>query len=246
MRSPFDRRNRDVRPRLPAGEIVYAVGDIHGCARQLVDAFAKIDADVAARRADRATQVFIGDYIDRGPDSFGVIEALSQRMRSHATVLLGGNHEAMLGRFLADPATLPAFAQLGGLPTLMSYGLKPTGRLDESAGAGLAAEFRAVLPANHREVFASLQYSFTLGDYFFVHAGVRPNVPLREQAVRDLLWIRDDFLLWEEPFEKFVVHGHTPVPLPDLRFNRANIDTGAFATGSLTVLAIDEDGLRPL
>ncbi len=246
MRSPFDRRNRDVRPRLPAGEIVYAVGDIHGCARQLVDAFAKIDADVAARRADRATQVFIGDYIDRGPDSYGVIEALSQRMRSHATVLLGGNHEAMLAQFLAKPATLPAFLQLGGLATLLSYGVKPSGRLDESAGERIAAEFKAALPANHREVLANLRPSFTSGDYFFVHAGVRPNVPLAKQAVHDLLWIRDDFLLWEEGFEKFIVHGHSPVPQPDLRFNRANIDTGAFATGKLTVLAIDEDGHQPL
>lgn len=246
MRSPFDRRNRDVRPRLPAGEIVYAVGDIHGCARQLVDAFAKIDADVAARRADRATQVFIGDYIDRGPDSYGVIEALSQRMRSHATVLLGGNHEAMLAQFLAKPATLPAFLQLGGLATLLSYGVKPSGRLDESAGERLAAEFKAALPANHREVLANLRPSFISGDYFFVHAGVRPNVPLAKQAVHDLLWIRDDFLLWEEGFEKFIVHGHSPVPQPDLRFNRANIDTGAFATGKLTVLAIDEDGHQPL
>jgi len=246
MWNPFDRRSRDVRPRRPAGEVVYAVGDLHGCATLLVEAFARIDADIAARRAKKATQVFIGDYIDRGPDSFGVIEALSQRRRSHATVLIGGNHEAMLGQFLADPATLPAFAQLGGLPTLMSYGLRPSGRLDASAGADLAAAFRAALPENHREVFASLQYSFTLGDFMFVHAGVRPNVALCDQETHDLLWIRDDFLLCEEPFEKFVVHGHTPVPEPDLRFNRANIDTGAFATGKLTVLAIDEDGCRPL
>jgi len=161
-------------------------------------------------------------------------------------VLLGGNHEAMLGQFLAKPTTLPIFLQLGGLSTLLSYGVKPSGRLDESAGERLAAELKAALPANHRELLANLRPSFTSGDYFFVHAGVRPNVTLAKQVARDLLWIRDDFLLWEEGFEKFIVHGHTPVPEPDLRSNRANIDTGAFATGRLTVLAIDADGHRPL
>jgi serine/threonine protein phosphatase 1 len=246
MRSPFDRRSKEQPPRPSPGEVIYAVGDIHGCSHLLAEVFKKIDADVAARRIERATEVFIGDYIDRGPDSYGVIEALSQRRRSRASVLLGGNHEAMLGQFLAKPATLPVFLQLGGLTTLLSYGVKPTGRLDERAGERLAAEFRAALPTNHREVLANLRYSFTSGDYFFVHAGVRPKVPLAKQAVRDFLWIRDDFLLWEESFEKFVVHGHTPVPQPDLQFNRANIDTGAFATGRLTVLAIDEDGHRPL
>ena len=145
-----------------------------------------------------------------------------------------------------EPATLPVFLQLGGLATLLSYGVKLSGRLDESAGERLAAEFKAALPANYREVLTNLQCSFTSGDYFFVHAGVRPKVPLAKQAVRDLLWIRDDFLLWEEAFEKFIVHGHTPVPQPDLQFNRANIDTGAFATGRLTVLVIDEIGHRPL
>ena len=246
MRSPFNRRSKDLRPRPSPGEVVYAVGDIHGCAQLLAEALEKIDADAAARRLARATEVFIGDYIDRGSDSFGVIEALSHRRRSRGSVLLGGNHEAMLGQFLAKPATLPVFLQLGGLATLLSYGVKPSGRLDESAGERVAAEFKEALPASHREVLANLQYSFTSGDYFFVHAGVRPSVPLAKQAVRDLLWIRDDFLLWEEGFEKFIVHGHTPVPQPDLRFNRANIDTGAFATGRLTVLAIDEDGHRPL
>ncbi len=246
MRSPFDRRSKALRPRPSPGDVVYAVGDIHGCSQLLAEALEKIDADVAARRLERATEVFIGDYIDRGPDSRGVIEALSQRGRSRTLVLLGGNHEAMLGQFLAKPATLPVFLQLGGLTTLLSYGVKPTGRLDESACERLAAEFKAALPANHRDVLAKLRYSFTSGDYFFVHAGVRPNVPLSQQGKRDLLWIRDDFLLWEESFEKFVVHGHTPVPQPDLRFNRANIDTGAVATGRLTVLAIDEDGQKPL
>jgi len=246
MGSLLDWRKRHPRPRLPPGEVVYAVGDVHGCAGLLAQAFARIDADVAARPAERATEVFVGDYIDRGPDSFGVIEALAERRRSRAVVLIGGNHEAVLARFLADPATLPAFAQLGGLPTLISYGLKPAGRLDAAAGAALAAEFSAALPPSHRDVFASLRPSFVLGDYVFVHAGLRPNVPLGDQTIDDLLWIRDDFLLCEEPFEKFVVHGHTPVRAPDLRFNRANIDTGAFATGRLTVLAIDERGHRPL
>ena len=163
MRSPFDRRSKALRPRPAAGEVVYAVGDIHGCAHLLAEAFEKIDADVAARRLERATEVFIGDYIDRGPDSRGVIEALSQRRRSRASVLLGGNHEAMLGQFLAKPATLPVFLQLGGLTTLLSYGVKPSGRLDESAGERLAAEFKAALPANHRDVLAKLAIQLHLG-----------------------------------------------------------------------------------
>jgi serine/threonine protein phosphatase 1 len=246
MWNPLDRRAKDAHPELPPGYVVYAVGDIHGCSRLLGEAFEKIDADIAVRRPERAVHVFLGDYIDRGPDSFGVMEALAARAQSHTAVLLGGNHEAMLGRFLGEPATLPAFVQLGGLSTLLSYGVKPSGSLDEHAGASLAADFKAALPPAHREVLSSLRYTFTLGDYLFVHAGVRPNVPLSEQSPHDLLWIRDDFLLCEEAFEKFVVHGHTPVLEPDLRFNRANIDTGAFATGKLTTLVIDESGHRAI
>ena len=212
----------------------------------LAKAFDKIDADVATRRPERATEVFIGDYIDRGPDSAGVVEALSLRRQARACALLRGNHEATFEQFLAKPATLPTFLQLGGLPTLLSYGVKPPARPDEDAGQRIAAELQAALPATHRELLASLQTSFAIGDYFFVHAGVRPNVPLQRQALQDLLWIRDDFLLWEERFEKFVVHGHTPTAEPELRANRANIDTGAFATGRLTVLAIDENSRRIL
>ena len=233
-------------PRLPENLRAYVVGDIHGRADLLLRLFAAIDADLADRGSMPTLQIFLGDYIDRGPSSRHVIDMLLARGRGHRLVTLKGNHETYPAQFLADPDTLTGWRPLGGLETLAAYGLAPSPNPDTAERRELAAQFATVFPESHAQFLADLPTSFNCGDYFFVHAGVRPGVPLDKQHEDDLLWIRDDFLLHERDFGKIIVHGHTPVRSPDLRDNRINIDTGAFATGKLTCLVIEGEGVRVL
>jgi serine/threonine protein phosphatase 1 len=233
-------------PALPHGVRVYAVGDIHGRADLLDDILLRIDADLRRNSPVRAVEVFLGDYVDRGPNSKNVIDSLIGRRASHEVVCLKGNHEDSLLAFLKDPSTLEYWSQLGGLETLKSYGIRlPAGGLalprDE-----LASNFSAMMPDSHKQFFATLPLSLTLGDFFFVHAGVKPGVPLSEQKEDDLLWIRDEFLRSGKDFGKMIVHGHTPTIEPDVRKNRIGIDTGAFATGILTCLVIENDAIAIL
>jgi len=234
---------RDQGARVPHGIRIYAIGDIHGRADLLDQVFGRIDADLAGAPVRRAIHVLLGDYIDRGPSSREVLDRLIARGHTHETVFLKGNHETFVADFLANPALLEEWRRYGGLETLMSYGLAPSMKGGAAEQASLAAAFERALPAAHREFLATLNPYFLCGDFFFVHAGVRPRVPLAQQAEHDLLWIREDFLLHEENFEKIVVHGHTPVAQPDVRPNRINIDTGAYATGQLTCLTIEGDEL---
>ena len=225
---------------LPEGTRIYVVGDVHGRADLLERAFFRIDADLAGWQG-KSVHVFLGDYIDRGPDSRDVIDLLIARRLEHDAVLLKGNHETFVAEFLQNPATLSEWRQFGGLETLMSYGLRPSLKPDMTEQRELAAALGERLPEMHRQFLKSLALSFTCGDFFFVHAGVKPGVPLSLQKEADLLWIRDEFLLHEENFGKIVVHGHTPVREADIRPNRINIDTGAYATGHLTCLVIEQD-----
>jgi hypothetical protein len=231
---------------LPTGVRIYAVGDIHGRSDLLSRVLRGIGADCRRRPADRSITLFIGDYIDRGPDSRSVLDLLLRWRQNNETVFIRGNHEIFLPRFLADSRTLDAWRQNGGLETLLSYGLKPTVNPDRHEQVRLADELADALPKQHLDFLDSLDLSFSCGDYLFVHAGIRPGVPIREQTEDDMLWIREEFLAHEQPFERFVVHGHTPVSVPDLRSNRINIDTGAFATGRLTCIVIEGSGIAQL
>lgn len=234
------------RPRVPRGVRVYAIGDIHGRADLLAQLFKRIDEDFAVAPALQRLEVFLGDYVDRGSASRQVIDLLIERARRHHTALLKGNHEALLADFLHKPSTLDTWQRLGGLETLMSYGITPSMNADTRKQAELAHSLDSVLPPNHKQFFGNLRTSFAFGDYFFVHAGVRPSVALEKQREADLLWIRQEFLLYEGDFGKIIVHGHTPVQEPDIRSNRINIDTGAYATGRLTCLVLEEDTMRIL
>jgi serine/threonine protein phosphatase 1 len=226
------------RPSLPEGVRVYAVGDIHGRADLLADLFNRIDADRANSPPIRAIEIYLGDLIDRGPASRTVIDLLTERQERRQIVCLKGNHEELALRFLADPSLFGTWARLGGRETLMSYGLTPRVRnFDEEAA--LARAFGSALPPGHRVFLTGLPVFYTSGDFLFVHAGIKPGVALDRQREIDLLWIRDEFLDWDAPFEKMVVHGHTPVLEPEFRSNRINIDTGAYATGKLTCLRIE-------
>jgi len=232
-------KSRRRQPRLGGSERLYVIGDMHGRADLLDALLSRIDADVAAKPCEAHAVMGIGDYVDRGPDSREVIERLVACVRAHRTILLKGNHEAYLLEFLHNPSVLGDWRQYGALQTLISYGLKPSLNPSEAEAHELAREFASVLPWEHRALLEALPVSFSSGDFFFAHAGIRPGVPLAAQQEQDLLWIRDDFLLCEDDFGKVVVHGHTPVREPEIRPNRINIDTGAYATGRLTCLRIE-------
>jgi serine/threonine protein phosphatase 1 len=228
--------------RLPEGIRIYAIGDVHGRADLLEQVFSRIDAHMAAHPVDKPIQVLVGDYIDRGPYSREVLDRLIERSGSNKMVVsLKGNHETFIPEFVRNPSTFQSWSQMGGLATLMSYGVTPSLNPDAPAQKELAMALDAALPRSHRLFLAGLKSSFSCGGFFFAHAGVRPGIPLAEQREADLLWIRDEFLLHEERFAKIVVHGHTAVRAVDMRPNRINIDTGAYATGNLSCVIIERN-----
>jgi serine/threonine protein phosphatase 1 len=233
-------------PRLAAGLRIYAIGDIHGRADLLYQVFSRIDAHRARNPVLRPVIVLVGDYIDRGPASREVLDLLIARKLSHEMVCLTGNHEPYLLEFLQRPGRLREWSMLGGRETLMSYGIKPPMNADAQIQRELADALNATIPKSHVRFLANLPSCFICGGFFFAHAGVRPGIPLDKQRDEDLLWIRDDFLLHEDDFGKIIVHGHTPVLELDIRHNRINIDTGAYATGRLTCLVIEGDSYAPL
>jgi serine/threonine protein phosphatase 1 len=235
-------RRRDARyPPAPAGTLLYAIGDIHGRADCLDDAHRRIDRDVAARGAqDQATEIYIGDYVDRGPDSKGVIDRLIARSTVVRLVALRGNHEIMMESFLRGQAPFEDWRRLGGLETVLSYGVDARGLL--AKGDVAPRDLAEAVPVSHLRFISSLASLHTTGGYCFVHAGLRPGVAIARQSIADLAWIRDDFLRFSGDFGAIVVHGHTPVPSVDFLRNRINIDTGAYVTNRLSVLRIDADG----
>jgi len=234
-----------VTAKLPEGELLYAVGDIHGRPDLLGSLLREIEADAVDRKAAKKTLVFLGDYVDRGPDSFGVIEMLLNGLpEGFDADFLKGNHEALLLDFLDGKGQLDHWLLNGGGATMASYGVD-IGGLD---AAGAPPEmwrqaFAAALPEAHLDFFRRLRLTVPVGDYLFVHAGVRPGVPLEAQREDDLIWIRDEFLSATEPFDKIVVHGHTPVREPVVLPNRIGVDTGAVFTGRLTALRLQDGEL---
>ena len=229
--------SRSVNATAPADTRIYAVGDIHGRADLLSEITARIDDDIRRRPIARTVEVYLGDYVDRGPHSRTVIDLLAVRLVANRAVCLRGNHEAVMEGFLQDPAILQYWEPLGGMQTLASYGIELH---DESETAlDLQRRFLAAFPRAHELFMQCLRNQFSCGDFLFVHAGIRPDIPIEQQDVNDLIWIRNEFLESTLNHERFIVHGHTPVPHPDIRHNRINIDTGAWRTGTLTCIAIE-------
>ena len=226
---------------LPAETRIYAVGDIHGRADLLADIIARIDDDLQRRPVRHAIEVYLGDYIDRGPDSSSVLDMLAIRMVRNSAICLRGNHEAMLENFLRDPATLLDWLPLGARQTLASYGIASVSA--DQAASTVHRQFIRNFPRAHEVFLQCLRNSFCCGDFLFVHAGIRPNVLIELQEESDMLWIRKEFLNATQDHGKYVVHGHTPVPHADIRSNRVNIDTGAWRSGVLTCIAIEGDTL---
>ncbi len=223
---------------------MYVVGDIHGRLDCLTEVHALIDRDRYANPTTNISEIYLGDYIDRGPDSFGVIDCLLSRGNDVATVFLRGNHETMFESFLNDQISFEAWRAVGGAETLVSYGVD---------GRAITANYRlsrdaaeALVPKEHQAFLHSLQNYHTVGSYCFAHAGLRPNVALSRQSLEDLTRIRRAFLTYAGDFGYIVVHGHTPVTEVEFRPNRINIDTGAYVTNRLSVLKIDASGPRLL
>ena len=222
---------------VPPGERVYAIGDIHGRLDLLDRLLDMIAAYETAHPCAGTRLIFLGDYIDRGADSRGVIERLARGIPGGLTAhFLRGNHEAVMLRCLEGPAMFANWAANGGLATLKSYGVNVVLGADAQT---LLSQLREALPETHRAFLRGLKTTMEVGDYFFVHAGVRPGVPLASQAEEDCLFIRGKFLNHRGSFGKIVVHGHTPVSEPEILANRIGIDTGSFFSGRLTALRLE-------
>lgn len=229
---------------LPPGTRVYAVGDIHGRTDLLREAHDLVRSDMARAPAARTVVVYLGDYVDRGLESRQVIDLLlDEPLEGVEHVYLKGNHEQFMLVFLDDHAVGANWLRNGGNATLYSYGvgMGEAPALDERLIAAQAA-LREAVPGRHMAFLENLRLSHREGGYIFVHAGVRPGRPLEEQVEDDLLWIRDEFLNSERDMGGIVVHGHSIVPEPEVRVNRIGIDTGAFASGILTVLVLEGSG----
>jgi serine/threonine protein phosphatase 1 len=228
-------------PRVPDGSRVYAIGDIHGRADLLSELHERIAADAAANAPSRRVIVYLGDYIDRGPESAKVLEILSSPpLDEFEAVFVKGNHEDLMLRYIDEGTMMRAWMSNGGSATLKSYGVGTLGILLGEAGTTrIRRKLALALPEQHRKFLDSLCISHEEGDYLFVHAGVRPGIPLAEQEPEDLMWIRHDFLNAEDDFGKIVVHGHSIRTKPDVKANRIGIDTGAFNSGRLTCLVLE-------
>jgi serine/threonine protein phosphatase 1 len=224
---------------------LYVIGDIHGRLDLLDQLINAIHRDVGAYGTKSLT-VTLGDYIDRGPSSRGVIDRLLTNPFPGNYIALKGNHEALLQAFLDQPETGDYWRQLGGLETLSSFGISAVPPLKDQQYQQAAEALRAALSPAQAKFLTSLKPSLTVGRFFLCHAGVRPGVPLDRQREEDLLWIRDEFLNCDVDFGKIVVHGHTPTTQPNFRPNRINIDTGAFASGRLTCLVVEGETYRTI
>lgn len=228
-------------PRGAQGYRAYVVGDIHGRLDLLEELLAKIHAELQHKPAPKTLLVFVGDLVDRGPSSAQVIERLrTYRRPGIEPIFLLGNHEEVLLRILTgDTSLIPSWLQFGGSQCLQSYGVEAHD-LRRRAPDEIAEVARTVIPEDHVDFLKGFADSCRFGDYLFVHAGVRPGIDLEQQSQSDLRWIREPFLSDDTDHGFIVVHGHTISENVEERPNRIAVDTGAYRTGTLTALAIED------
>ncbi|MFC3072215.1 metallophosphoesterase family protein [Shinella pollutisoli] len=238
--APVARRRR---VEIADGRPIYAIGDVHGCFEALLALEDRIAADARRLALTRPLVVYLGDYIDRGPDSRAVLNHLARS--DHADrierVALCGNHDDTFLRFLRSPGDNMGWLDFGGDATLRSYGIDPAAVLKRRAG-DLGRILREAVPGHHVALLESLPVALACGDLLFVHAGIRPGVALEDQDDEDLLWIREPFLSEGPRLPLTVVHGHTAGSEPVFGRGRVCIDTGCYATGRLTAIRITPDG----
>lgn len=227
--------------RVPEGTRIYAIGDIHGRNDLLKALLAHIEADNVVRGPADTQIIFLGDLVDRGPDSFGVIEtAMALKHGGRRVRFLMGNHEDVFIKAcrLRDVQSLRYFLRIGGNETLQSYPITRAEYLSLDMQA-LADRLPTLVPEAHLAFLESFEDRIVIGDYAFVHAGIRPGVPIEEQKHSDLLWIREEFTAHRGDLEKVVVYGHTIYPEIEERGSRIGIDTGAYASGKLTAIGLE-------
>lgn len=222
----------------PPGTRVYAVGDIHGRLDLFEELIRSIEADDARRKAARTTVVLLGDLIDRGPDSAGVVARARDWAQQRTIKLIMGNHEEMFLDSFSKQGILRNFMRFGGQVTMLSYGV-PQRVLAESDSETLQRLMAEAVPQEDRDFLAGFEKMVRIGDYIFVHAGLRPDMPLERQTGQDCRWIREPFLSHGGDFGGVVVHGHTVTEAPELMHNRIGIDTGAFMSGKLTAIGLE-------
>lgn len=227
-------------PAIPAGERVYAIGDVHGRSDLLDELFTQIVADSKAREPLPTTLILLGDLIDRGADSAGVLDRAvrleGENNRFHA--IMGNHEEVFLAALAGDDAALSLFERIGGVATMKSYGLDPQ-VFETRVGQSLLDAITAVVPDAHRQFMMRMKDHVAIGDYLFVHAGIRPGVPIEEQDPSELRWIRKPFLEHVGSHGPMIVHGHSISYEPEIRANRLGIDTGAYQTERLTALCLE-------
>ena len=224
-------------PAIPPGERIYALGDVHGRLDLFEAAIAAIEADDTASRPAQTTVILLGDLIDRGPDSAGVIAAARAWSERRPVRILLGNHEEMLLRALDSDEVMRHFLRYGGRETVLSYLSEPD-RYHRAELAEARALMVDAIPETDLDFIRSFDDSIRVGDYLFVHAGIDPDTPLEGQSGGDLRWIREPFLSHAGSFGPVVVHGHTITDRPHVRHNRIGIDTGAYRSGRLTALGL--------
>lgn len=225
-------------PALSPGQRIYAIGDVHGRADLLEDLIGQILRDEAIREPAETTIVFLGDLIDRGPDSAGVIEQVLSLQRRCKVRAVGGNHEEMFLASLNSDDTLRRFLAYGGREMVLSY-LGDVEVYNRLTIPELRERLPVIVPPAHMAFFQGLEDMIVIGSYVFVHAGIRPGVPLESQDLRDLRWIREGFLDDDRDTGFVVVHGHTISEDIEIRPNRVGLDTGAYLHGRLSALAIE-------
>jgi len=224
---------------IPDGVRIYAIGDIHGRSELLAKLLREIERDIAQHPAQRVIEIFLGDYIDRGFNSREVIDLLLAPHLGRERICLMGNHEETLLKFLEEPKILRDWGSFGGYATLASYGLGIPDSMTPEKLAEWRDRFQANLPETHLAFLKGLQLTYSIGDYLFVHAGIHPKLPMEEQTREHLLWIRDPFLKHEGFFSQYIVHGHSPVPVPEVHPHRANLDITTAEINSLCCLVIE-------
>lgn len=243
LRQIFRSRPAEPRHAVPEGSRYYVVGDVHGRLDLFEALIEAVERDDHAAPPVRTTVVLLGDLVDRGPESAGVVERALRWQAERTVFLLAGNHEEMFLDSFDDVAVLRHFLRHGGRQTVLSYGIDRKA-YDAASLEDLQELMRTAVPLAHREFLSAARDHLEAGDYLFVHAGIAPEVPLQEQQRHHLRWIREPFLDHPAPHSHFIVHGHTITEEIDARSNRIGIDTGAYRSGRLTALVLEGTSRR--
>lgn len=232
-------------PEIPAGQRVYAIGDIHGRLDLFEALIAAVEEDDAQSETAETTVILLGDLVDRGPDSAGVINAARLWQAQRKVRIIGGNHEEMFLEAFANKDVLRQFLKHGGRETLLSYPIDPA-TYAAAEFEELQALMAQAVPQDDRDYIAAFERGIMIGDYFFTHAGIEPGIPIDNQNIRTMRWIREPFLSHKGYHGAIVVHGHSIFEEVEVRSNRIGIDTGGYIHGVLTALRLEGTSQRLL